>query len=169
MKRRILMVLLLMAGALLQQVLPGWPLFGGLKPPILACMVLYYALRRDNRDMWLVVFCAAILHDGLNLGSFGPALLAFPAIGHLANRIKSEVFADGLVSQLVFGAATGLFTTLVALLIYSITGQRPAPFGLTLLRLFGSLWLGAATLPLVSLAINKLEAALPKRRTYGWQ
>jgi len=169
MKRRILMILLLMAGALLQQMLPGSPLFGGLKPPLLACMVLHYALRRDNRDMWLVVFSAAILHDGLNLGTFGPALLAFPAIGHLANRIRSEVFADGLVSQLIFGAATGLFTTLVTLLVYSVTGQRPAPFGLTLLRLFGAIWLGAATLPLVSLAINKLEAALPKRRSYGWQ
>lgn len=169
MKRRILMILLLVAGALIQQSLPGLPLSGGLKPPVLACMALHYALRRDNRDMWLVVFSAAILHDGLNPGSFGPALLAFPAIGHLANRIKSEVFADGLVSQLIFGAATGVFTTLTALAVYSVTGQRPAPFGLTILRLFGSLWLGAATLPAVSFTINTLEAALPKRRTYGWQ
>jgi rod shape-determining protein MreD len=132
-------------------------------------MVLHYALRRDNRDMWLVVFSAAILQDGLDLGTFGPALLAFPTIGILANRIRNEVFADGLVSQLFFGAAAGLFTTLTALLIYAVTGQRPMSFGMVLLRLFGSLFLGMATLPLVSLAINKLEAAIPKRRGYGWQ
>ncbi|VGO16934.1 hypothetical protein PDESU_05527 [Pontiella desulfatans] len=169
MKRRILMALLLMLGALLQQVLPAWPLFGSMKPPILAAMVLYYALRRDNRDMWLVVFAAALLQDGLNLGAFGPALLAFPVIGILANKIRSEVFADGLVSQLIFGAAVGLFTAFASLLIYSATGQRPMHFGLTLLRLGGSFWLGMATLPLVSFSINKLEAALPKRRGYGWQ
>ncbi|WP_372806243.1 rod shape-determining protein MreD [Pontiella sp.] len=169
MKRRLLMILLLALAALLQQVLPAWPLFGGMKPPILAAMVLYYALRRDNREMWIVVFVAAVLQDGLNLGSFGPALLAFPAIGIVANKVRNEVFADGLVSQLVFGAAAGLFTTFSALLIYGITGQRPVQFGESLMRLGGSFWLGMATLPLVSLSINKLEAALPKRKGYGWQ
>jgi rod shape-determining protein MreD len=169
MKRRILMFLLLAGGALLQESLPAWPLFGGLKPPILAAMVVYYALRRDNRDMWLVVFAAAVLQDGLDLGTFGPALLAFPSVGILANRIRSEIFADGLVSQLLFGAAVGLFTTLTTLLIYAASGQRPMPFGMVLLRLSGSFWLGMATLPLVSFSINKLEASLPKRRTYGWQ
>jgi rod shape-determining protein MreD len=163
------MVLLLALAALLQQVLPAWPLFGGMKPPILAAMVLYYALRRDNREMWVVVFAAAVLQDGLNLGSFGPALLAFPVIGILANKVRNEVFADGLVSQLIFGAATGLFTTFAALLIYGITGQRPVLFGESLMRLGGSFWLGMATLPLVSLSINKLEAAIPKRKGYGWQ
>lgn len=169
MKRRVLMLLLLMTGALLQQALPGSLLTGGLKPPVLACMVLHFALRRDNRDMWLAVFAGALLRDGLDLGSFGPALLTFPAIGILANRIRNEVFSDGLISQLVFGAAVGLFTTLVTLLIYSISGQRPMQFGLSLVRLFGSIWLGALTLPAVSLFINRLEAALPKPRNYGWQ
>ncbi|MEA2067988.1 MAG: hypothetical protein U9P12_02195 [Verrucomicrobiota bacterium] len=169
MKRRLLMLLTLALGALLQQSLPVWPLFGGIAPPILAALVLHYALRRNNRDMWLAVFAGAILQDGLDFGSFGPALLAFPAIGIMASRIRSEVFSDGLVSQLVFGAAVGLFTTFASLLIYSATGQRPIHFGLSLLRLFGSACLGMATLPLVSLSINKLEAALPKRRRYGWQ
>jgi rod shape-determining protein MreD len=169
MKRRILMLLTIATGALLQQFLPTWPLFGGMKPPILAALALHYALRRNNKDMWLAVFSAAIMQDGLELGPFGPALLAFPIIGILANRIRTEVFSDGLVSQLFFGAAIGLFTTFITLLIYSATGQRPFHFGTAVLRLFSSLCLGMATLPLVSLSINKLEDALPKRRGYGWQ
>ena len=169
MKLRILIFLTIAIGALLQQSLPSWPLFGGIKPPILAALTLHYALRRNNGDMWFAVFTAALMQDGLDIGPFGPALIAFPVIGYFAHRIRNEVFADGLVSQLFFGAAIGLFTTFVALLIYTATGQRPFQFGLATLRLFSSIWLGMATLPLVSLSINKLEAALPKRRRYGWQ
>ena len=169
MKRRILMLLTIAAGALLQQFLPAWPLFGGMKPPILAAMALHYALRRNNRDMWLAVFAAAIIQDSLDLGTYGPALLAFPVMGLLANRIRNEVFSDGLVSQLCFGAVIGLFTAFVTLLIYTVTGQRPFHFGMATVRLFSSFFLGMATLPLVSIAITRIEEALPKRRGYGWQ
>jgi len=169
MRRRILIFLTIVLGALLQQFLPAWPLFGGIKPPILAALAIHYALRRDNRDMWLAILTAALLQDGLDLGTFGPALIAFPILGILTQRIRNEIFSEGLVSQLFFGAALGLFTTFVTLFVYTVTGQRPLHFGTTLLRLFGSIWLGMATLPLVSLAINKFEAALPKRRRYRWQ
>ncbi len=169
MKARLLMIALLIAGALLQQFLLPWPLLGGVKPPILAALVLHYALRREPREMGLAIIVAAVLHDGLELAMFGPALLAFPVIGILAQRIRNEVFSDGLVFQLFFGAAVGAFTTLAALFIYSATGQRPFHFGFSMLRLIGSALLGMATLPFVSYSINKLEAALPKRRGYGWQ
>jgi len=169
MNMRILMFLTLIAGALLQQLLPAWPLFGGIKPPVLAALTLHYALRRENADMWVAICTAALLCDGLDLGSFGPAVVAFPVIGIVAQRIRNEVFADEFFSQLFFGAVLGLFCTFVALVIYSITGQRPLHPGMVFLRLFGSIWLGMVTLPIASLAINKLEAALPKRRGYGWQ
>jgi rod shape-determining protein MreD len=169
MSRLLIMIMVLVAGALLQQCLPAWPLFGGIKPPVLAALVVYYVLRRNSREAWTVVVIAALLHDGLEPGTFGPALLAFPVIGVVGQRIRNEVFSDGLVSQLLFGAATGLFATFSALLVYSVSGQRPFLPGLALLRLFGSFWLGMAMLPLISYAINKLEAALPKRRRYGWQ
>ena len=169
MKRRILLLLTLGFGALLQQSLPGWALFGGMKPPILAAMVLHYALRLGKRDMWMVVIIAALMQDGLELGSFGPALLAFPIIGLLANRVRSEVFSDGVVSQLIFGAVIGLFFTLITLLVFTTSGQRPFHFGQALMRLTGSLFLGLITLPLVSQSIIRLEGLIPKRRTYRWQ
>jgi hypothetical protein len=119
--------------------------------------------------MWLAVFWAALLHDGLDPGSFGPALLAFPILGKIANRIRFEIFADGLVTQVFFGALAAMAATLVTTLVYAINGQRPFHFGYALLRLVGSGLLGMATLPLVSRAIHQLEAALPKRKGYGWQ
>ncbi len=169
MMHRTLMLLTIAFGALLQQLLPGWPLCGGIKPPVVAAIALYYALRSDKKEMWLAVLFAAVLQDGLDLGSFGPALLAFPAVGLLAYRIRNEIFADGLVSQLILGALLGLFTALVTLLVYSVTGQRDISPLLALVRLVSSIGLGMATLPLVSRSIKRIETALPKRKGYGWQ
>lgn len=169
MKLRIVMLLSLFLGALFQQVLPAWPVFGGMKPPILAALCVHYALRRGKKDMWIAVLVAAALHDGLNLGTFGPALLAFPALGIAARQIRNEVFADGLFTQLFFGAVAGFFTTFVTLLLYTASGQRPFGMGTALLRLTGSLLLGMLVLPLISRIVLRIEDALPKRRGYGWQ
>ena len=156
-------------GALVQLFLPPWPVFGGAKPPVLAAFVLYYALRLSWRDMWIAVFWAALLHDGLDIGPFGPALLAFPIIGILAYRIRSEVFVDGAITHVVCGTLGAMLVTFTTLIVFAASGQRPIHPGYALLRLVGSGLLGLVTLPLVSLAMNKLEAALPKRRRYGWQ
>lgn len=170
MKRRTLMLLLIVCGALLQQLLPGIALLGGLKPPILATMALHHALRKGVPDLWLAVFFAAILQDGLELGPFGPALLAFPALGLLAYRIRNEIFADGLVTQLFLGALAGVATTFASLVFFSVTGQRSVSPGLAFLRLFGALWLGMATQPLVSRVLNRIEAAIPKiKERSPWQ
>ena len=169
MMNRILLFGGIALGALVQLFLPAWPLFGGIKPPILAAFVLYYALHRSPRGMWIAVFWAALLHDGLDLGGFGPALVGFPLIGVLAHRVRLEIFVDGLVTQMIFGALGAMLATGVATLLYTATGQRPFHFGYALLRIAGSGLLGLAALPLVSGSMKAIEAALPKRRGYGWQ
>ncbi len=169
MKRRTYMLLIIVCGALLQQVLPAMAPLGGMKPPILAAMALHHALRKGSPDFWMAVGLAALLQDGLEMGSFGPAALAFPAMAMGARRIRNEIFSDGLVTQLALGAVMGLFTALTTLLIYSATGQRGFSAGMVLLRLFGSLVLGMATLPLVSRTINWMESLIPNPRRYGWQ
>lgn len=167
--RFFLMIVSLLVGALVQQLLPGWPIFGEQKPPVLAALALHYAFRCEGRGMWIAVVFAMVLQDGLEHGNFGPALLTFPLFGVLGNRIRNEIFVDGIVTQLIFGAAMGLLFTLVCILIYSVTGQRPMHFGQNLMRLFGALVLGAITLPVVSIVMRKIESFLPKRRGYGWQ
>ena len=160
MMRRTLMFLTIAFGALLQQLLPGWSLCGGIKPPVVAAIALHFALRSEKKEMWLAVLFAAILQDGLDLGTFGPALLAFPALGLLAYRIRNEIFADGLVSQLVLGALAGFLTAFVTLLVYSATGQRAVPLLPALVRLICTTGLGMVTLPLVSRSITRIEQSL---------
>jgi cell shape-determining protein MreD len=169
MNRRILMFIAIFAGALLQQLLPGWPIFGGIKPPVLMALTLFYALRREGSELWWGVIFAAVLQDGLEYGHASPCLLIFPVFSFYANRIRTEIFADGVVTLTLFGAAAGIIAMFVTIVVYGITGQRPMHFGYNLMRLLGSGVLGAITLPVISLCMNKLEASLPKRRGYGWQ
>lgn len=159
----------IVAGALVQMMLPGWALFGGIKPPILLALALYHALHCEARGMWTAVALTVLLQDGLDLGSFGPALLAFPILGLLAQRVRFEIFIDGLVTQVVCGALGAMFAMFVCVLVYAINGQRPVHFGQALLRMAGSGLLGMATLPLVSVLMKTLEDSLPKRKRYGWQ
>ncbi len=169
MKKKVLMIGGITLGALVQLFLPAWPIFGGIKPPVLAAFALYYALHRSPRGMWIAVFWAALLHDGLDLGHFGPALIGFPILGVLAHRVRHEIFVDGVVTQMIFGALGGMMAMCITILIYTLSGQRPFHFGYMLLRIAGSGFLGMLSLPLVSLTMNKLEAAFPKRKGYGWQ
>lgn len=169
MMKQALMLGAVFVGTLVELFLPPWPIFGGAKPPVLASFVLYYALRRTSRGMWGAIFWAALLRDALDSGSFGPALLGFPLIGILAHRVRLEIFIDGTVTQMVFGAAGAMAVTLLTFLIYAATGQRPIHPGHVLLRCIGSGLLGMATLPLVSQTMTMLENILPKRKGYGWQ
>ena len=169
MKQRILAMTVIYFGALVQLYLPAWPVLGGAKPPVLAALVLYYALLGPRRDMWPPVIWAALLHDSLEPGPYGPALCAFPILALLANRIRSEIFADGLVTQLICGALGGLMLMLITLILYRVSGLRPVSPLQGLLRLIGALLLGMATLPPVASGVRALENALPKRRGYGWQ
>ncbi len=168
-KKRLIMFATVLIGALLQQLLPGWAVFGGLKPPILAALALHYALRQNRREMWISVFTAALVQDGLEIGPFGPALIAFPLFGWAANRIHTEIFSDGFVTQLIFGALLGVFTVLVTMILYALTGQRPLTLGQVFLRLSGGFWLGLFTLPAASFAAKKFASLFPERRGYGWQ
>jgi rod shape-determining protein MreD len=169
MMKRMLMLGSIFIGALVQLYLPPWPVFAGAKPPLLAAFVLYYALHRSRRSMWPAVFWAAVLHDSLDPGPLGPALLAFPVIGILANRIRSEIFVDGLVTQIICGLLGTWLWVLITLFVYIVGGQRPVYPVHVMLRLIGAGLLGMAALPAVSWAVNTLESALPKRREYGWQ
>ncbi|MBN2684241.1 MAG: hypothetical protein JXR40_03080 [Pontiellaceae bacterium] len=168
MMRRALMLFLIVLGALLQQLLPGVPVFGGMKPPILGAMALFHASHKGIPDLWIAVFFAALLHDGLSYGSFGPALLAYPALSLLIYRVRSDIFADGLVTQLVVGALMGLSTAFVLVVFHSALGQLNVPPRDVFIRLFGSLLLGLVTQPVVARVVQRIEALIPKRRERRW-
>ncbi len=154
MKSHVLLILLLFASALLQQTLPAWPVFGGLKPPVMLAVVLHAALRLPVREVLGLTMLAAVVHDGLEPGPFGPALIAYPLLAVLAVRFRNDLFCNSMAMQTFFGALAGLVAVLAAILVYAATGARPLTGSGR--RLGGGPFLGAATLLIVSLLLPKI-------------
>jgi rod shape-determining protein MreD len=167
--KTILIFAIIVLGAIAQLFLPSWPLFGGMKPPILLMIALYYSLQHSTKNMWLALILSAVLQDGLDLGRFGPALLAFPIIGTWLHKVRFEIFTEGIFTQMFLGLCSALFFTLTSLFIFTLTRERPFHFGFAILRLIGSGLLGMVISPFIFMGINKLEALLPRRRGYNWQ
>jgi len=148
MKTSVMLLLLTLICLLLQQSMPAWPLFAGLKPPLTLALVVHLAFRLPPRAAWLATFFIALLYDSLEPGPLGPALLAFPLITYLILRHRRNLFADGIITQLFCGACAGILTILSACLVYILTNARSIP-SLTAL-LFGGIFLGAFTQLLLS-------------------
>ncbi len=143
MKTPIILLLLILLSLLLQQSLPAWPLFAGLKPPLTLALVVHLAFRLSPRMAWLSTSGVALLYDSLEPGPFGPALLAFPLITYFILRHRRNLFADGIITQLFCGACAGTLTVLSAGIIYLVTNARPI-HSLTSM-IVGGLLLGAFT------------------------
>jgi len=154
--------------ALVQLYLPCWPIFGGIKPPVLLSLVLYHALNGSPRTtVWAVIF-AVLLQDSLDLSGFGPALLGFPLVALLAHRIQSRIFVDLVFTQMIFGALAAVAAMSVSIVVHTLTGQRPFSFSHTLLRLVGSLILGMGTFPILMWCTQQLTNVQKNRRRRRW-
>jgi rod shape-determining protein MreD len=154
--------------ALVQLYLPCWPIFGGIKPPVLLSLVLYHALKGSPKTtIWAVAF-AVLLQDGLDLNRFGPALLGFPTVALLAHRIQSRIFVDLLLTQMIFGALSAFVAMSVAIVVYTLTGQRPFSFSQNMLRLIGSLVLGMGTFPALMWFSNCVTTVRINKRRRRW-
>ena len=153
---------------LIQLYLPSWGIFGNIKPPVLLSLVLYYALNGSVRTTFWAVGLAVLFQDSLDLGGFGPALLGFPLVAVLAHRLQEQIFLDHLITQMIFGALAALVAMAVAILVYTITGERLFSFGQALSRLFVSLFLGLSTFPLLMWCTHLLSNTQHYRRSRRW-
>lgn len=148
MKKFIWLLLLFFSALIIQQRLPQWGLFGGLKPPLFTSVMIYASFRLKDKNAWIVSIASAFLYDSLEPGPYGPALLSFPILTLLIIRFRKNLFHEGLITQIFCGAISGLITIIFSIFIYLITDARPLDF--IFIRVVGSMILGAISLPLCS-------------------
>ena len=153
MKNLLIISFLLIASICLQQMLPGWPIFNNLKPSIVLALLVHLAFRLSIRNTWQFTFISALIYDGLEPGSYGPALLSFPIITLLILKFRNDLFRNGLVTQIFCGAVSGAIVIFVTSLLYFITNARPISSIVSLI-IFGAI-IGAMIQPLLSQIIIK--------------
>ena len=155
MKTFLRILLLLIVSMLLQQVLPSWPIFNNLKPPLMGALLVHLAFRLPARSTWQFTLASAVIYDSLEPGPYGPALLAFPIITVLTLRFRHDLFGNGVITQLFCGGIAGLIIVTSATLVYLVTNARPLDSMVS--TLFGGLFIGAGLQPILSQLLQKSD------------
>jgi rod shape-determining protein MreD len=152
-----LMALVLIAGAVLQLLLPAVAVLGHTKPPILLGIVVYYALNRRRDDMFMAALLAGYLQDSLSPIPLGYSSCAYCLAGWGLSSFRHLVMADVGVTYVFFGAVTGfcceflLWSVLTARELVVLSPAR------ALWRAQGAGMLGAACALIIFLLVRRLD------------
>lgn len=155
-----LMAMVLLAGTLLQSLMPGAPFFGGIRWPVLCCVSLYYALNHRGAAGVASGFAAGFLIDTLSLVPLGFSVLLFCGMAWAVGCCRKLVLPEALVTSAFFGGLAGLLypALLYGLLLRGgLQGCQPM---VAVARIAGGGVTGAVTAPVVFLVLSRLHKAL---------
>ncbi len=162
MSRRFI-TLLLLAGTLLQTLLPPWSAFGNLEMPVLTGLIIYIALHTDRARMFYAAVLAGLLHDAFSPAPLGLSIPLFTALAAGTHWISDEVFGDLPATYIVLGVTAAVFETFYYAVTFSLSGLRPVSPGLLGLRLAGGLLAGASVVPLISMIVLQIQQRSTRR------
>lgn len=155
-----LMLMAMLVATLSQALLPGVPLLGNARFPVLLGVVLYYAL---NHKLWVgivVAFVAGILQDGLSMVPLGYSAFLFCGVAALAGRYRWLVLSEAAVTAAFFGAVASFLVSLSLFFLLKQSGAIACTGSAGLHRVIGSGILGFVMVPVVFFGLSHLHRAL---------
>ena len=158
--------LLLLVGASLQTLLPGFAVLGSIGWPILPGIVLCISLKSSRSKVLYAGLLAAVLNDALCPVPFGLSIPFFLFISLGVYAVREEVFGDQIITYAVLGLVVGLLQTIYYVAVFSVAGLRPFGGSLLVPRLLGGLLLGTVTSPLIFMFLSVFR--FKRTRTARW-
>lgn len=156
------MLVMMLAGGVLQAILPTAPWLGEVRPPVLLSLSLYYALTREQAPLGAAVL-AGFVQDALGPLPLGASSLCFCGVVLLAHRRREGVFIGRGLTHVVFGAlGSGLATLAVYGLMVSGDLLR-LPVSRVALKTASAMALGGLVAPAVFAVMERLDRALGNR------
>jgi len=154
------MLFLMVACTALQSLLPAMMWTGLVTFPVLAALVIYYALQRGPVVMLTVALTAGLFQDSLGLMPLGYSSFGFAAGAVIIARYRDLMMIQSpathmLLTGLMHAAVTAF--TSIMLLNNELIPWQP---GWLLLKIPGAMVLGVVTGPLVIGAAQALEEKL---------
>lgn len=156
----LLMGMAILTGALLQAHLPGIVFFGGIRPPVLCGIVLYYALNHRGSAGVISAFLAGLVLDTLSFVPLGYSVLLYCVMAFVVGRYRKLVLPEAMITAAFFGGLAGLLypTVIFGLLIRE--GMAADHLISVIARIVGNGLLGMVTTPVVILIMSRLHKAL---------
>ena len=153
-----IMIFLLLAGGLLQSLMPATAWMGLSKPPFLLAVALYYALVHSRGTALAAAILAGVIQDSLSLFPVGYSSLCFVVIALVVGGARETLFRDSLFTVAIVGAALAALTTLLLYLMLRVNALAVnLPAWWVMLKMGGSALLGLGTVPLVWWLASSLE------------
>lgn len=109
----VVMLFLVLLASLFQSAAPAWLVLGEAKPPLLAGIVLYYALTRDRGATLLAAVLAGTAEDALSMTPLGYSAALYCVIGFVINGSRGLFYAESPVTAGLFGAGCGVVSGLM--------------------------------------------------------
>ena len=152
------MILLVLAGGMLQSLVPGLAWLGSAKAPFLLSVVLYAAVAHERPVLLAVAAVAGVIQDSLTLIPMGTSSFCFTVVGLAAQQSRDVVFRESLLTAGVLGAAGGAAATLLLFGMLVLGGDyEAAPLAWVALKIVGTGLLGLGVTPLVWRVASRLD------------
>ncbi len=150
-------VVLIGAAGVLQAVLPAPAIAGQTAPPVMASLVVHFALRRSRAEALSLAIACGVVFDSLGRVPLGFSSAAFAAAALLVHRYRDEVFEWRALTHVILGAAAAGGATLITGLLLTAAGHVAFALGWLTLKTAGAAVLAGVTAPLVCAAAQRLE------------
>ena len=153
----LVMLVAVALGAVIQATLPTFSLLGNAPVPVLAGVVLYYALLRDRAVLIVAAVAAGLVQDALGLMPLGYSSFAYCMFGLAAQRLREAVLVRQWTTHALFGG-TGNAAMMFFLATVLISDGSVQPAWLWLIaKLFGAFLGGAIAAPFVFRGVAALD------------
>lgn len=156
----LVMFFALLAGALLQSLLPAWYWTGQTPAPLLLGVVVYYALAHDMRRVLQAALAGGLLQDALGMVPWGYSAFAFCVVGWMVHRFRDTVSLPPALSRAMWGALASAAATLLVYLLLRTGDALILPPGRAILKAAGALALGLLVVPMEGAILNALDRQL---------
>lgn len=153
-----IMVFILAAAGLLQDLIPAPAWLGQVKVPFLGAVVFYYAVMHSRPVLLWSAVIAGILQDSLSLVPIGYSSLAFLLLGLIIFRWRGVMFRYSVVTaSLVGGIGSALMIVILHVMLELGLETARGSAGWVFLRIGGAFLLGAVVTPLVWKTVYRLD------------
>lgn len=150
----------LVAAALLQALFPASRWTGYAPVPVMASLVIYYALVRPRSLLLLAAVGAGLIEDSLGQMPLGYSVFCYCVVGLVVEHFRPTVQVRQWTTHVTFGALVNLGVTLVVMLLLAKDGLIVPDVLHTVLRLLGAVLLGGVVTPVVFGLVESLERTL---------
>ncbi len=155
----VVMLMALIGAVLAETVCPAAHWLGQAKPPLVMCLVLYYATSRSLSLTLGAAIVGGILSDCMNTIPLGYSIICLAGIGLLARAYRDVGFSRQWFVHMVFGALAGMGMTLAmyGLLWMADSGVHAVGPGWILMKVLGVGAYGLVLAPVVFALMERLD------------